>query len=766
MLRRKDNTTFPVELRVGISHSDLRPLLFVVAHVLPGLTSATPNGNPGDTLVQALQNTNLLLGSDLDLEMVLDHILASVQRIVSCDAANIMLVEAGVARVVRCRGYAERGSENDVLNLRLPLSEFGVVEKMTRTGDPFAVDDIRTFSGWVDVPSMRWIRSHLSIPILSNAQVIGFLSLDSALPNRITNEHIAQLLPLADQTAIALKEARILTSSQRRVRELSALINIISSINSTLELEWVLRLAMREVQDLFQVERCSFIMIDEQTDELVFRARAESPNDPFQVMHLGPGQGIAGWVAREGKPALVNHVQADPRWHPQADAKTGFQTRSILAVPLKSGGKIIGVLEAINKASGDFSEDDSRLLDSISMAVGQAIENARLFGELNKAYQETGRQQTLILSSRNTLRAVFDGITDTVCLVNQNLQIIALNRTAAEEVSEDIRSLIGQDCNRLICKSERTCDECLIKKTFQAGEPVMETNVRLNKHGTKRELEEHTFPIENAEGVIDRVVYIARDITEKRKMEAVLIESAKLSAVGQLAAGVAHEINNPMAAIIGNAQMLLESVAPDDPRYQMVQLIERAGMRAGRVVRNLLDFSRQEEFQFEPTDLNATIEDALLLVGHQLERSQIRVVKNLQPDLPFIQASPSHLQTVWMNLLVNAHDALAHRDERRIEIFTYLGEGKKSVQAVFLDTGKGISEKEHSRIFDAFFTTKPQGKGTGLGLAISYSIITHHRGTIHVQSREGEGARFLITLPVDEDPAENDVQASETEVAE
>jgi two-component system NtrC family sensor kinase len=295
---------------------------------------------------------------------------------------------------------------------------------------------------------------------------------------------------------------------------------------------------------------------------------------------------------------------------------------------------------------------------------------------------------------------------------------------------------------------------------------VAEVNVRLNKHGAKRELEEHTYPIENADGEIDRVVYIARDITEKRRIEAVLIESAKLSAVGQLAAGVAHEINNPMAAIIGNAQMLLESVAPDDPRYQMVQLIERAGMRAGRVVRNLLDFSRQEEFHFEPTDLNATIEDALSLVGHQLERNKIRISKNLQPDLPFINASPSHLQTVWMNLLVNAVDALANRDERRIEIITYLGEGEKSVRTIFLDTGKGMSEKERSRIFDAFFTTKPQGKGTGLGLAISYSIITQHHGTMQVQSREGEGARFLITLPVDEETTANDAQAPEANSAE
>jgi two-component system NtrC family sensor kinase len=749
MLRRQDGTEFPCKLRASIFYSDLRPLLFVSVQAVP---TALPllSDDSSDALVRILQDTNALLSSDLGVDAVLDHILASIQRLVSCDAVNVMLIESGIAHVVRCRGYAEQGNESALLQARLPLTEYRVLRRMSMTGDPVLVNDTES-SDWQYFPGVQWVRSYLGIPILVNAQAIGFIALESAAPYRYSTQQISQLVPIANQVAIALKDARILAGNQRRVRELSALITVVSSINSTLELEWVFRLAMQEVQDLFEVERCSLILLDEQTDELVFHAGDEATVGLIKGMRFSQEESIVGWVVREGKPALVNNVRSDPRWRDIIDTRIGFQTRSLMAVPIRHGDEVTGVLEAINKAQGDFTKDDLRLLDSISMAVGQAVENARLFGELNKAYQETEQKQILITESRNTLRAVFDGITDRMCLVNQDFQVIALNLAAAFEVGIDLRRLIGVPCRQVICKSDQECDTCLLKKTFTTREPVSETNVRQNRLGIKRELEERTYPIENVEGVIDRVVYIAHDVTEKRRMEAALIQSAKLSAVGQLAAGVAHEINNPMSAIIGNAQMLLESVDPTDPRHQMAQLIERAGMRAGRVVRNLLDFSRQEDFVLEPTDLNTTIEDALSLVAHQLERNKIRVIKNLQPNLPLIGASASHLQTVWTNLLLNAQDALAQRPERRIEIFTTRSEDGKEIHAIFMDTGKGIPEKEQSRIFDPFFTTKPQGKGTGLGLAISYSIINEHHGTIQVQSKEGEGARFIIALPVTQD---------------
>ena len=178
-------------------------------------------------------------------------------------------------------------------------------------------------------------------------------------------------------------------------------------------------------------------------------------------------------------------------------------------------------------------------------------------------------------------------------------------------------------------------------------------------------------------------------------------------------------------------------------------VVERAGLRASKVVRNLLDFSRQEDYQFEPIDINLTIEDSLSLIIHQLQRSGIAFTKNLRVDVPLVQASPSHLQTVWTNLLLNARDAIGEKKDGHIQITTRLNADGKSVQVLFTDNGPGIAEKHLSRIFDPFFTTKPQGRGTGLGLYVSQMIIAHHGGTMQVQSQIGQGVTFIVNLPLE-----------------
>ena len=554
-------------------------------------------------------------------------------------------------------------------------------------------------------------------------------------------------LALADSLrAMALENKRLLAKNDRNIRELTVLNRIQTSINSTLELDWVLQLTMHEVQDLFGVEKCSLMLLDEQTNELFFQVALGTIKD--DQIRIDVNQGIAGWVFRTGEPALVNDVRADSRWYSQPDAITGFTTRSILAHPLKSRDKVIGVIELINKFQGDFTEQELELLDSISNSIAGAIENARLFGELNKAYQDMARDQNVIVESRNTLRTLFDGIDDSICIVDQGLRVRALNRSAAAQIGIEPRLGVGKYCYEFLDQSDRPCDQCPINETFRTGKAVLVTQSRIWSDGKPRELEVRTFPLENPDGTVDRAIEIVRDVTDMRKMEATLVQSAKLSAVGELAAGVAHEINNPLTAVYGNAQMLLRALDPGDPRYQMAELIERTGLRASRVVRNLLDFSRQEDYRFAPTDINSTIEDALALILHQLHQGKIRVAKNLGDDLPRVIASAFHLQTVWTNLLINTRDAIGDEPIGKIQIVTRWSEDKQSVVVSFTDNGPGIAEKDLARIFEPFFTTKPRGRGSGLGLYVSYMIVAQHHGTMQVTSPPGDGTTFLVSLPI------------------
>jgi two-component system NtrC family sensor kinase len=218
-----------------------------------------------------------------------------------------------------------------------------------------------------------------------------------------------------------------------------------------------------------------------------------------------------------------------------------------------------------------------------------------------------------------------------------------------------------------------------------------------------------------------------------------------LAAVGQLAAGVAHEINNPLTAIIANAQMLKRKLSDNDELYEMVDLIARAGDRATQVVRNLLDFARKETYEFAPTNLNETIRKSIALIQHELVARSIDLTFEPDEAIPLIPASQDHLQGVWLNMLLNAMDAMEN-NHGEIRISTQLL--GKEIRVKIVDNGKGIPPERISRIFEPFYTTKEPGKGTGLGLSVCHRIVKQHGGHILVDSQVGIGTEFTVVLPI------------------
>jgi two-component system NtrC family sensor kinase len=237
---------------------------------------------------------------------------------------------------------------------------------------------------------------------------------------------------------------------------------------------------------------------------------------------------------------------------------------------------------------------------------------------------------------------------------------------------------------------------------------------------------------------------------EIKAMQSQLIQSEKLASLGKLAAGVAHEINNPMTGILTNASLLLEDLPPEDPTREDLQTIVDETIRCRRIVKGLLDFSRQSQPEKKRISLNEIARNSLALLRNQASFRNIEFVEELDPYLPEISADPNQLQQVFINMLINASEAM--HGKGRIHIVTRradrLGE---SVEAMISDSGPGIPPDMQSKLFDPFFTTK--ATGTGLGLAVSYGIIERHNGTIDVKSEPGQGAVFIIRLPVAAEPA-------------
>jgi PAS domain S-box-containing protein len=248
-------------------------------------------------------------------------------------------------------------------------------------------------------------------------------------------------------------------------------------------------------------------------------------------------------------------------------------------------------------------------------------------------------------------------------------------------------------------------------------------------------------------------VGIFTDLRPRLKMEKKLqethlqlVSSEKMASLGKLAAGIAHEINNPLGGILIYSSLIMEDIPDDDPRRQDLARIVQETSRCKEIVKSLLEFARQTEPKKEPTDINRAINDGLFFLVNQALFHNIQIVKKLDPFLPFVRGNASQLKQVFMNIIVNAAEAM--HGSGMLTITTLQAPDRKTVLIEFTDTGEGIPEENLSRIFDPFFTTKDVGKGTGLGLATSYGIVEEHGGKISVKSKVDEGTTFIIELPI------------------
>jgi signal transduction histidine kinase len=234
------------------------------------------------------------------------------------------------------------------------------------------------------------------------------------------------------------------------------------------------------------------------------------------------------------------------------------------------------------------------------------------------------------------------------------------------------------------------------------------------------------------------------NITDRVRLEDQLIENEKLTSIGLLAAGVAHEVNTPLAVISSYAQMLRKEMSPEDWRHRLLDKIAKQTFRASDIVNNLLNFSRTNATEFTEVDIHRVITDTVALLEHQLKSSRVRVEQELRAECPITIGNAGKLQQVFLNLFVNARDAMPEGGELRIVTETM----SSKIEIIVQDTGMGISPENIKKVYDPFFTTKAPGKGTGLGLSVSYGIVQEHSGTISVDSKPGLGTSFRLELPL------------------
>ena len=395
-------------------------------------------------------------------------------------------------------------------------------------------------------------------------------------------------------------------------------------------------------------------------------------------------------------------------------------------LPCSARGRTIAYVGVSRTETGDFlSSEDVELLVTLSGYVGIAVDNSMLYQSLARKVEEYEK-----------LKEFSENIVESI-----NVGILAADlEDRVESWNSQIEKLTGISRERAL---GRKLSELLPADLFDRLGAGVDNVYKFVLKPKEVTLNIAIAPLLSREGAQIGRLIIFDDVTDRAELERRLVQADKLSSIGLLAAGVAHEVNTPLAVISTYAQMLAKQISGDEQKAPLLEKIARQTFRASEIVNSLLSFSRTSPTEFVTVDLNKVVRETLALMEHQLTKSGVTAELTFDDKLPRIKGSPGKLQQVFLNLFLNARDAMERGGVLTVK--TSALEGR--VLVTVADSGGGIARENLEKIFDPFFTTKGAKKGTGLGLSVSYGIVREHAGNIEVQSQIGAGTRFELSFP-------------------
>lgn len=732
-----------------------------------------------------------------DVPSLARHIIEAVNKEFASNHCAILLLNGDktALQVVASIGMAENGS------LSLPLQGPSLVATAARTGETIYASGVTTDPCYI--PGNPETRSELAIPLRVGEKIIGVLNMESPIGDAF-DERIRRIVSaFAGSAALALRNAQLYASIQRELGERrrieealrrqneyqTALYETMLGLVNRLEMSGLLEAILARVAQLMSTEHGFIYLGDPGNSEIEAKFAIG-----IHAKHIGyrmkSGEGLAGKVWQTGQPLILDDYAA---WPEHLDAFIENGIHAIVGWPLKSGAQVMGVLGVSHLEPGrDFSNSEIEVLERFAQLASIVLDNARLFEEADRhlkqlqALRKIDMTITASLDLRTTLNAILDQVStqfnvDAADILLLNMQTQTLEYAAARgfrtAALQHTRLQLGEGYagraaleqsvvsipNLLNAAGDLERAPLLAEEGF-----VTYYSVPLVAKGQVEGVLEifHRTPLDLKGKMLDSFLQalaaqaaiaidnatlfdnLQRSLNALHDAQMHLVRSARLTAVGELAAGVAHQINNPLTTVIADAQLLLKSVAPDSPAYASAAAIFQAGWRAQRVVQRLLNFSRPDDGQYAPTDLNSSIVEALDLVGAHLTRGGVDLRVNLAPDLPLIPANGHQLEEIWINFLMNARDALVEDRPGVITLTSRLAVAGGAVEVELSDNGRGIPDADRVNIFTPFFTTKGRERGNGLGLSVCQSIVQNHQGEIWFESRAGEGTTFTVRLPL------------------
>jgi two-component system, NtrC family, sensor kinase len=462
------------------------------------------------------------------------------------------------------------------------------------------------------------------------------------------------------------------------------------------------------ITELLAPDRLTILALDVDTNRLqiAYHRGGERPHIDDPLLQL---------PMRRGPMVFSHHVLEQAARH----GVTVMQDAAAwMGAPIQAVGRSIGVVAVASERPDVFGPDDLALLSAIVSQAAIALENARLLH--------------LLSSGKRQWELTVDAITQAICIVDERGIVRRANRVFADLVQLPVTALPGRSWMSLLPPAWASV----------VSQALAEPGPHEIRSGTR----DYTVSAIRMEGAEDEAAVLSvEDHTEKRLLQDQLIQSEKMSAIGQLIAGIAHDLNNPLASVVGFADFLAESGDVPQALAEPLRVIRQEAERAATIVKNLLSFARRQEGERLPQSLQPLLESVLALLKNEMMALKVETALFVEPHIPDIEMNPNQIKQVFVNLLNNAAQAIASTG-RSGHITVTAKRWLDGVAVSVADDGPGIPDELLPRVFEPFFTTKTEGEGTGLGLSICQGIIKEHGGRITLESSVGVGATFTVEL--------------------
>jgi GAF domain-containing protein len=692
----------------------------------------------------ALYTTSQLITSRLDLASVLDRISRSVTALIGSTGCGIGLLNRERTHLAHVAAHGFESEEWRALSM--PVGE-GIMGRAAESGATIRVDDVRADprSARRDVDEREGIRSMLCVPLKVAGGVIGIISAFSTRPGVFTAHHQRVLEAFGEQAGIAIQNAQLFEESVRRARETRALLEAGRAVTASLDADRTIRVILDAARGVVGADSCGLATLEPNTKEFVTVASLDLPPAMVKDIRIKVGEGIGGLAVSERRPMQSRDLYSDVRArYPQLARTTGF--RSMLAAPLRVGDRVIGVISVFRKDVHEFSAAEEELLLALADQAAIALEHARLYAELEVRVAERTRE---LDTQKRFVEVVLETLPLGVFVLDAGLRVVRANREGALALGAPPGARAS--FSPLLGAGSADAVEAFLRQAFatRRGSAIEQESTIA---GEAKIFRLTIAPFESADEEVRHAVVLVQDITHAKRLERQMLLTERLTTAGRLAAGVAHELNNPLATIAGCAESLQSRLAEgelarsaelaDFPHY--LRLIEEEAFRCKEITGSLLQFVRDPGSRRAPTDLNALVQRAFELLSHQSRFAEARFATELDHALPLVAVNEGQLRQVFIGLAANALEAMEGHGTLTSRTRVHRGE----VEVEFEDEGPGIPDEILPRVFDPFFTTKPPGQGTGLGLAIAQGIVADHGGRLEVTSRLAKGSVFRVVLPL------------------